>query len=160
MMSARMRGSPLLLALVLAGCAATSAARRVSDDPHPPSPTATPTASATAKARGAATQDVGSILPGWGVARIDAEMRARLVGRNWHPGCPVGLHDLRVVTVRYLGFDGQTHAGPLVLNERVADDVLWVFRRLYRHDFPIKRVALARKWHPIRRRDWFDTHDV
>jgi hypothetical protein len=159
MMSGRMRVSPLLLALVLAGCAATSATSRGPADTPSPSPAPSP-AAATAKARAVATPEVEAALPRWGIARIDPEMRARLVGRNWHPGCPVGLHDLRVVTVRYLGFDGATHAGPLVLNERVAEDVLGVFRRLYRHDFPIKRVALARKWHPTRRRDWFDTHDV
>ncbi len=159
MMSGRMRVSPLLLALLLAGCAATAPPSIGSVDAPPPGASGAPS-SAVAKARGVAAPEVDETLPPWGVARIDPEMRGRLVGRNWHPGCPLALSDLRVVTVRYVGFDGATHAGPLILNERVADDVLWVFRRLYRHEFPIKRVALARKWHAVRRRDWFDTHDV
>jgi D-alanyl-D-alanine carboxypeptidase len=166
MMSGRMRVSPMLLALVLAGCAASvpdapkGAVEAPSSWPSPGASTSPAPAAATSKAHGVAPQEVDAALPRWGVERIDPEMRGLLVGRNWHPGCPVGLHDLRLVTVRYLGFDGETHAGPLILNERVADDVLWVFRRLYRREFPIKRVALAAKWHPLRRRDWFDTHDV
>ena len=154
MMSGYMRVSPLLLALVLIGCSAAPPAEpRLEPASSPPTPVQRAERAPTA-------MDVGAPLPRWGVQRIDAEMRERLVGRNWHPGCPVALADLRLVTVRYLGFDGRTHAGPLVLNARVADDVLWVFRRLFRHEFPIKRVALARKWHPVTRRDWFDTRSV
>ena len=154
MMSGYMRVSPLLLALVLIGCSAAPPAEpRLQPAPSPPTPVERAERAPTA-------MDVASPLPRWGVERIDAELRDRLVGRNWHPGCPVALGDLRLVTVRYLGFDGHTHAGPLVLNAQVADDVLWVFRRLFRHEFPIKRVALARKWHPVTRRDWFDTRSV
>jgi hypothetical protein len=72
--------------------------------------------------------------------------------KNWHPGCPVPLGDLRVLTVDYRGFDGEVHSGPLVLNRRVVEDVRSVFQRLYRADFPIKHIALARKYKPNARR--------
>jgi len=104
--------------------------------------------------------DVRPEVPRWDIERIDAELHDVVVGRNWHPGCPVALHDLRLVTIRYRGFDGDVHAGPLIVHERVAEDVQWVFRRLLREDFPIQRVALARRWRPIRPRDWFDTHNI
>ena len=70
------------------------------------------------------------------------------------------LEDLRVVSVSYWGFDGEVKTGPLVLNERVADDVLWVFGRLFRHGFPIKHVALAAKYHPPRPSDYHRHRDV
>ena len=37
-----------------------------------------------------------------------------MTGRSWRLGCPVGLDDLRLLTVGYWGFDGQPHAGNLV----------------------------------------------
>ena len=30
-------------------------------------------------------------------------------GGFWHKGCPVGLDDLRLLTVTHRGFDGQPH---------------------------------------------------
>jgi hypothetical protein len=149
-----MRALPLIVAALLTGCTATSAAPHTGGHSESPGVVAMPSTTT------GSPPAISASLPQWGIDRIDPELRRRLVGRNWHAGCPVPIGDLRVVTVRYRGFDGLMHAGPLVLNERVAADVLWVFRQLFRHDFPIKSIALARKWHPTRRRDWYDTHDV
>jgi hypothetical protein len=152
MMHASVRAILLLLMVCLVGCSATPAPSsnprsgqthadgQDKSTPPSPSPTVIP-------------------IPRWSVEPLSPELRAQLVGRTWHLGCPVPLRDLRVVTVRYHGFDGEVHTGPLVLNEKVADDVLWVFRRLFRRDFPIRNVALAHRWHPTRPSDWYDTSD-
>jgi hypothetical protein len=60
---------------------------------------------------------------------------------EWHPGCPVPLAQLRVLTTRYYGFDHQTHFGQIVVNERVARPLLKVFRQLYRMRFPIREMS-------------------
>ena len=91
-----------------------------------------------------------------GVFRIGPELRARLIGRNWTPGCPVALKDLRLIEVSYWNFNGEVQRGPLVLNERVASDVLWVFRRLFRAHFPIEEIELAAKDRPITPEDYWD----
>jgi hypothetical protein len=94
------------------------------------------------------------------IRRIHRPIRTYLMERNWHEGCPVPLEDLRVVTVSYWGFDGEVKSGPLVLNEMVARDVLWVFGRLFRHGFAIKHIALAAKYHPPRPSDYHSHRDV
>ncbi len=171
MMWEPMRVLPLLLALVVGGCSAVApSAGAPSVVPSAGAPSVVPSAARHAEAAtsphamatpsDAPQMDVRPDVPRWGIERIDTELRDVVVGRNWHPGCPVALHDLRLVTVRYRGFDGDVHAGPLILHERVAEDVRWVFRRLFRQDFPIQRIALARRWRPIRPRDWFDTHNI
>jgi hypothetical protein len=151
MMAGSVRATLVLVLLCLAGCSAAPASGR-SGGPTPSAAGSTSAASSPSASEEAIAR--------WSVERIDAEVQAQLVGRTWHRGCPVSLHDLRLVTVRDLGFDGEVHAGPLVLHELVADDVQWVFRRLFRHDFPIRRVALARPWRPTRPSDWFSTSDV
>jgi hypothetical protein len=80
-------------------------------------------------------------------------------GRTWHPGCPVPLRDLRLLTLRYWGFDGHVHQGPMVVHASVAGDVVSVFRRLFRARFPIQRIHLAIPFHgvdtpPTDRRDF------
>jgi hypothetical protein len=93
------------------------------------------------------------------IAPVRGTLLREVRHKNWHPGCPVPLRDLRVLTVDYHGFDGNVRSGPLVLNEGVVDDVLGVFRRLYRADFPIKHIALARKYKPHAHR-YDDRRDV
>jgi hypothetical protein len=76
------------------------------------------------------------------VARIGPAVRARM-GDTWKPGCPVGLADLRYVTVSFRGFDGRAHTGELVVHERVAAGVVSAFAKLYRARFPIEQMRLV-----------------
>jgi D-alanyl-D-alanine carboxypeptidase len=76
------------------------------------------------------------------VRPISPAVRARM-GTTWRPGCPVGLADLRYVTVSFRGFDGRPHTGELVVHERVVAVVVAVFARLYRARFPIEEMRLV-----------------
>ena len=51
---------------------------------------------------------------------LPAAVRAKVRATAWHPGCPVPLSDLRVLTVSYRGFDGRTYSGQLVVNRSAA----------------------------------------
>ena len=59
---------------------------------------------------------------------------------TYRDGCPVPPAQLRLVRVRYWGFDRQAHLGSLVVNRRAAGDAVAVFRRLYAARFPIRRM--------------------
>jgi hypothetical protein len=76
-------------------------------------------------------------------APLDPATRSRMKGSSWHPGCPVGLDDLRLLRLSYWGFDGRAHTGRLVVNKAVSADVLTAMRSLYRHRFPIRRMRLV-----------------
>jgi hypothetical protein len=75
------------------------------------------------------------------VGPVTPRIRRRM-GESWSPRCPVGLGDLRYVTVSFRGFDARPHTGELVLNARVARDVVGVFRTMYRARFPIEEMRL------------------
>ncbi|HJS26339.1 MAG TPA: M15 family metallopeptidase [Actinomycetota bacterium] len=77
------------------------------------------------------------------VARLDVETREWMIGSSWRPGCPVALANLRQVRVTYVGFDGTAQRGRLVVHRRWADEVLVVFRRMYRAGFRVHRVRLV-----------------
>jgi hypothetical protein len=66
---------------------------------------------------------------------------------SWHRGCPVGPSQLRTIRLRYVGFDGRSHLGRLVVNERVVPQVIDVFRILYRARFPIRRMQPVDVYH-------------
>jgi D-alanyl-D-alanine carboxypeptidase len=67
---------------------------------------------------------------------------------EWHRGCPVSLSQLRVLSYRYYGFDKQTHAGQIVVNEKVASPLGTVFAKLYRMRFPVRDGAFASMYGP------------
>ena len=64
-----------------------------------------------------------------------------MTGVSWRPGCPVSLHDLRVVTATHHGFDGHDRTGRLIVHSDVAAAVLTVLRRLYADGYPIRRMV-------------------
>lgn len=83
-----------------------------------------------------------ALAPGFhaSVTPIPPAMRAEMMGVSWHPGCPVGLGELRLLTLTYRGFDGRDHTGRLVANRSAASALVSVFRRLYAARFPIRRM--------------------
>jgi hypothetical protein len=75
-------------------------------------------------------------------------VRAEISGHSWHPGCPVPLSGLRVLTVSYWGFDSRPHNGRLVVNQDVAPPLVKVFRRLYALRFPIHDMSVRHTYGP------------
>src|SRR5256885_4702213 len=71
---------------------------------------------------------------------------ASQLGASWHPGCPVGPAQLRLLRVSFVGFDGRAHTGAIVVHRDVAGDVSTVFRRLYAARFPIRRMEPISKY--------------
>jgi hypothetical protein len=84
---------------------------------------------------------------------LPAPVRAQLkAGGFWHQGCPVGLSDLRVLTVAHRGWDGRTHSGQLIVNARAVGPLSRSFRSLYRLHFPIRHMRIADFYGPKRGR--------
>jgi hypothetical protein len=80
---------------------------------------------------------------------VQSELRAR---HFWHAGCPVGLSDLRLLTVSYHDFAGRTQTGQLVVNRTAAAPLARAFAQLYRLHFPIRHMRLADAYGPRRDR--------
>jgi hypothetical protein len=73
------------------------------------------------------------------VAKVEHVTRGDLRW-SWREGCPVGPSQLRRIRLRYVGFDGNTHVGQIIVNERVVSAVTQIFRRLYGERFPIRSI--------------------
>lgn len=67
-------------------------------------------------------------------------VKSRDLPHSWRAGCPVGPSQLRLLRLSYWGFDRKPHVGALVVRDRVANQVVRVFRRLYAARFPIRRM--------------------
>jgi poly-gamma-glutamate synthesis protein (capsule biosynthesis protein) len=75
--------------------------------------------------------------------RIDAATRERMSGVSWHRGCPLGLDQLRLLTLTHWGFDGAVHRGRLVVHRDAAAAMLGAMRTLFRLHYPIRQMRLV-----------------
>lgn len=95
---------------------------------------------ATALAAGGEPRFEGSVEP------IRGQIKERIVGSSWKPGCPLHIRKLRLVEAMHHGFDSEPHRGRLVVHRAEAKDVLAVMKRLYRKRFPIRRMELIDRY--------------
>jgi hypothetical protein len=97
---------------------------------------------------------VAALVPfQWSAKPLPREMKTQLKQRGfWKQGCPVGLGDLRLLTVSHLGFDGETHKGQVVVNEGATGPLSSAFRTMYRNRFPIRHMRFADFYGPRRQR--------
>jgi len=70
-----------------------------------------------------------------------ASVSAGQLGETWRPGCPVGPSQLRLLHLRYLGFDGRSRVGTMVVNATVVASVVRVFATLYAKRFPLHSMV-------------------
>lgn len=73
---------------------------------------------------------------------ISDEVFARMQGKSYKEDCTVPREELRYVRVLHYGFDGETHVGELVVNRKIADKAVEIFRQLYNISYPIKKMKL------------------
>jgi hypothetical protein len=86
-------------------------------------------------------------LPGDGfAARVADPAPDEVIARStWEPSCPVGRDALVWVRVAFRGFDGSRHTGELLVASSVADDVVGVFRDLWRAGFAFEELRITTK---------------
>lgn len=113
----------------------------------PPTPAPSPTPSQAPEPQPERVRFAGRASP------LPPDLVAEMRGTTWKPGCPVPLEDLRLLRFNFHGFDGTIKRGPMVVNEAVAQDVLWVFEQLFDAGFPIKRLGLTKEFRPERYED-------
>ena len=66
----------------------------------------------------------------------------KMQGRSYPQGCEVPRSDLLYLELSYVDFEGHEHLGQMVCNRHIADDLLYIFRRLYEARYPIASMRL------------------
>lgn len=55
----------------------------------------------------------------------------------------IALADLRYVHVLHVDAEGKAHEGELIVNRAIADDIVEIFRELYKQSYPIEKMRLV-----------------
>ena len=78
---------------------------------------------------------------------LPKDVIARINGVSYQENPYIGLEDLRYLRVLHFGFDGKTHVGELIVNERIAGDTVEIMRMLYENSYPIEKMILVEAYH-------------
>jgi hypothetical protein len=66
----------------------------------------------------------------------------RMQGRSWPEGCTIRRADLRYLRLSHYDAEKRQHVGEMVCNKAIADDLIEIFKELYRQKYPIQRIRL------------------
>lgn len=73
---------------------------------------------------------------------LSDEVFARIDGVSYPQNARISRAELCYLRVLHTGFDGKTHIGELVVNQKIADDVLEIMKELYENHYPIEKMHL------------------
>lgn len=70
------------------------------------------------------------------------EVFTRMDGVSYPKNAQIGREELSYLRVLHTGFDKKTYVGELVVNQKIADDVLEIMKELYENHYPIEKMLL------------------
>ena len=66
----------------------------------------------------------------------------RMQGKSFKDNCTIPRSTLRYLRVLHRNVDGKTQLGEIVCNQSIANDLLDIFRQLYKQGYKIERITL------------------
>ncbi|MCR5421948.1 MAG: M15 family metallopeptidase [Lachnospiraceae bacterium] len=76
------------------------------------------------------------------ISGINDEIFSRIEGRSFAADCILKREDLRYLHVLHKDINGVTHEGEIIVNKKIASDVLEIFKVLYENNYPIEKIRL------------------
>jgi signal peptidase I len=77
---------------------------------------------------------------------IDENYSKQMQGITYQKECPVLLDDLRIVNVKYLGFDKNEHFGDIVVHKDISVEVSKIFEELFAINYAIRKIFPIEKY--------------
>ena len=84
--------------------------------------------------------------PGLSAFRADTipeAVQLRMIGKSYpEEGAQIQMSDLRYLKLLYYDYNGRVRQGEMVCNKAISDDLLYIFKELYKAKYPIAGIRL------------------
>lgn len=77
------------------------------------------------------------------ITEITDDIFSRIQGKSFKVDCTLPREDLRYLHVLHKDLEGKDHEGEMIVNKRIAKDVLEILKELYEKDYPIEKIRLV-----------------
>jgi len=74
---------------------------------------------------------------------ITEDIKTRINGKSYGEDCEIPYSDLRYIRLLHWDFEGKTRIGELIVNKLIAEDIVEIFKELYKNKYPIERIVLV-----------------
>ena len=74
---------------------------------------------------------------------IPESVKNRMSGKSMPNNASISYDELSYLTISHIDFNGNTREGEMVVNKRLADEVLEIFKEIYDAKFPIEQIRLV-----------------
>lgn len=74
---------------------------------------------------------------------IDDTILTRITGKSYTENENIFPKDLVYLRMLYYGADGNTYVGEMIVNKKIEDKVLRIFKTLYENQYPIEQMVLV-----------------
>ena len=82
----------------------------------------------------------------------------RMQGRSWPEDCTIRRADLRYLRLTHVDAESKEHVGEMVCNKAIANDLIEIFKELYRQKYPIQRIRLIDDYEAVDERSMRDNN--
>lgn len=73
---------------------------------------------------------------------ITEQLAQKINGKSYKPNNDIAITQLKHVVVQYIDFSNNTQTGELIVNEKIAQDTVDIFKELYLASYPIEKIKL------------------
>ena len=82
-------------------------------------------------------------LSAFSIDTIPSAVRQRMTGKSYpEEGAEISFSDLRYLRLPYYDFNGRVRKGEMVCNKAIANDLIYIFKELYKAKYPIAGIRL------------------
>ena len=86
--------------------------------------------------------DTNGIATLFTYSSIPENIKRKMSGNSLPVGVEIGFDDLSYLQLTYYGFDNKTHTGEMVVSNKIAKEVVDIFKELYEKRYPIEKMKL------------------
>lgn len=74
---------------------------------------------------------------------VTKEIEERIYEKSYQENPYVTLDDLRYIKTKYVDFEGKEHQGELLVHKEIAEDIVEIFKELFKMKYPIGNMRLV-----------------
>lgn len=73
---------------------------------------------------------------------IPDDIKNNMIGKSMPINSNISFEELSYLKLTYFGFDNNTHIGEMIVNKKLAKEVVDIFKELYQNRYPIEKIKL------------------
>lgn len=83
---------------------------------------------------------------GFSYHKISSSVKKRIQGKSYKKNKHINMDQLRYIKIKYYDLKGKVRDGELIVNRKIARDIVEIFYELYQNEYPLEEVSLIDKY--------------